>query len=240
MRLYADRRHSILVLLQGMDSSGKDGAIRHVLSGLSPQGVSVVNFKTPSELELSHDFLWRAARTLPARGEIGIFNRSYYEETLITRVHPELLRAERLPSRGGHDGKFWRTRYESIRNFERYLETEGTTVIKIFLHISKEEQRTRLLSRFADPKKLWKISESDVRERAYWKEYQAAYAETISYTATKHGPWLILPADDKPTARLLIAEVLVDRLKALKPAFPEKSAEEVKKLNALRTKLEKE
>ena len=184
-RLYAGHSRAVLIVLQGMDTSGKDGAIKHVMSGVNPQGCQVVSFKPPTSTELDHDFLWRVNCALPPRGIIGIFNRSYYEEVLITHVHPDLIALEKLPTGLQHDKSFWKHRYEDILNHEKYLHRQGYEIIKIFIHISKEEQKTRLLHRFNDPKKLWKISEGDVRERSYWDEYQAAYELCIRHTASK-------------------------------------------------------
>lgn len=218
--LYASHERSVLIIFQGMDTSGKDSAIKNVMSGVNPQGCRVTSFKTPSSQELDHDFLWKANTALPGRGEIGIFNRSYYEEILITHVHPELLENEHLPVKS-FDKKFWKKRYEDILHFEQHLHREGYEVIKIFLHISKDEQRRRLLSRFEDSKKLWKIDVSDIRERSFWKQYQTAYEKCLGNTASKHAPWYLVSGDDKPQARLAISEIIVSRLESLKLRFPQ-------------------
>ena len=235
--LYANHERVMLVVFQGMDTAGKDGAIKHVMSGVNPQGCSVVSFKTPSSNELDHDFLWRVNRALPARGQIGIFNRSYYEEALITRVHPELLEKERLPSGTRHDEKFWTFRYHDIVNHEKYLHRQGYEIVKIFIHISNAEQKRRLSDRFQDPKKLWKISEGDIRERSFWNEYQNAYAECIRHTASKCSPWYIVPGDDKENARLSISQILVDRFERMRLKYPILKPEEKKKLEALQALL---
>lgn len=238
--LYANRSQAMLVIFQGMDTSGKDGAIKHVMSGVNPQGCSVVSFKTPTSIELDHDFLWRAHLALPTRGQIGIFNRSYYEETLITRVHPDLLQAQRLPSGTRHDEAFWNARYRDIVYFEDYLTRQGISVVKIFIHVSKEEQRRRLTSRLSDPKKLWKISEGDVRERAFWNEYQEAYENCLAKTATSACPWYIVPGDDKKHARFSISEILVHRFKEMNLTYPKLTRQEVHKLKSFKARLKKE
>jgi PPK2 family polyphosphate:nucleotide phosphotransferase len=235
--LYANHKNAMLVIFQGMDTAGKDGAIKHVMSGLNPQGCSVFSFKVPTTDELEHDFLWRAIRVLPPRGKIGIFNRSYYEEALITRVHPELLESEKLPSGKEHGEEFWKRRYQDIVNYEDYLHRQGYEIIKIFIHISKEEQKRRLCERFNDPKKLWKISEGDVHERAFWKEYQVAYERCIGYTSSKNNPWYIVPGDDKKSARLSISQILVDRFKMLNLKYPKLEKKEKEKLKKLKAQL---
>jgi PPK2 family polyphosphate:nucleotide phosphotransferase len=223
-----------------MDTAGKDGAIKHVMSGVNPQGCSVVSFKSPTFKELEHDFLWRSSIALPARGMIGIFNRSYYEETLVTRVHPELLEAQKLPTGSEHGEKFWNSRFEDIISFEQYLRRQGYEIVKIFIHISKNEQKHRLVERFNDPKKHWKISEGDVHERKFWREYQAAYQECLKHTSSKTCPWYIVPGDDKLGARMSIAQILVERFEELKLEIPKLSQEEKKKLKALKGILAKE
>ena len=238
--LYANRRGAVLVIFQGMDTAGKDGAIKHVMSGINPQGCSVVSFKAPNSNELEHDFLWRANRVLPARGQIGIFNRSYYEEALITRVHPELLKAEALPEGITYGGHFWKSRYQDIVNYEHYLARQGYEIIKIFIHISKGEQKRRLLDRFNSPDKLWKISEGDVRERSFWKKYQSTYQECIAHTASKTCPWYIVPGDDKDYARVTISQILVDRFEKLQLTYPKLDRDQRSKLKALRAQLAKE
>ena len=235
--LYAGSRRAMLIIFQGMDTAGKDGAIKHVMSGVNPQGCSVVSFKTPTVTELNHDFLWKSNLVLPARGQIGIFNRSYYEEALITQVHPELLLNEKLPSGKKHDAAFWKSRYRDIVNHEEYLHRQGYDIIKIFIHISKDEQKRRLLDRFKDPKKLWKISKSDIRERSFWKEYQSAYEQCIKNTASKYSPWYIVPGDDKESARLSISQILVERFKKMELDYPTLSSEEKSKLKKLKSLL---
>ncbi len=228
--LYASRKKSLLIIFQGMDTSGKDGAIKHVMSGVNPQGCSVTSFKTPTLLERDHDFLWRSNLKLPALGQIEIFNRSYFEDVLITKVHPELIGEKTNPD-------FWLKRYHDISNFESYLHRQKFEIIKIFIHISFTEQKKRLLLRFQDPKKQWKISSSDIRERTYWKEYQKAYEECITETSSKHAPWYIVPGDDKKNARLAISKILAKRLKKLNLCYPELSQAESRKLKKLRTLL---
>ncbi len=238
--LYAEHQKSLIIIFQGMDTSGKDGAIKHVMSGVNPQGCSVMSFKAPSTVDLEHDFLWRTNHALPAHGQIGIFNRSYYEEALVTRVHPELLDAEKLPTSNKYDRKFWKNRFSDIENYESYLGRQGYEIIKIFIHISKTEQKKRLLDRFQNPKKLWKISSSDIRERKFWKEYQSAYEQCIQNTATQNCPWYIVPGDDKRNARLIISQILVDRFKQMDLRYPELKPEEKRKLKALKALLAKD
>ncbi len=218
-RLYAEGKWAILALLQGIDTSGKDGVIKHVLSGVNPQGCEVHSFKQPSSLELAHDFLWRGAVALPGRGRIGIFNRSYYEETVVVRVHPELLEKQNLPLKLVTDD-IWKQRYQDINNFELHLARNGTVPIKFYLDISKGEQLERLLARADDPDKRWKFSLYDVAERKLWDKFIAAYEDTISHTATEHAPWYVVPANHKWFSRLLVAAVLVERLEALDLQFP--------------------
>ncbi len=218
-KLYAQGKWSLLLIFQAMDAAGKDGTIKHVMSGVNPQGCEVTNFKAPSTLELEHDFLWRAANALPKRGRIGIFNRSYYEEVLIVRVHPELLVAQNLPPALVTD-EIWKERYEDIRAFERYLSRNGVVIRKFFLHISKEEQRKRFLERLNEPNKNWKFGSSDVAERQHWEKYMEAYEDMIRHTATKRAPWYIVPADDKAFMRLVVASVINETIEALGPDFP--------------------
>jgi PPK2 family polyphosphate:nucleotide phosphotransferase len=218
--LYADGRYSLLVVLQGMDTSGKDGVIKHVMSGVNPQGCQVHSFKHPGPEELQHDFLWRTTQHLPARGHIGIFNRSYYEEVLIVRVHPEILRSEQVPHQ---DGDIWQGRYRSIRAHEEHLHRNGTRVIKLFLHISKGEQRKRLLERLEDPAKRWKFNLSDLEERRYWKAYMKAYEDCLRETSTRDAPWHVVPADDKRNARLIASRLIVGALKDLDLRYPKES-----------------
>ena len=231
--LYASNRYAVLLIFQAMDAAGKDGAIRHVMSGVNPQGCQVFSFKHPSATELEHDFLWRTTRSLPERGQIGIFNRSYYEEVLIVRVHPEILRTEGLPD----EQDVWRGRYESIVDLESHLHRNGTRIIKFFLHLSKEEQRKRFLQRIDEPNKNWKFSLADVEERKFWKEYRRAYEACLGATSTKHAPWYVVPADDKENARIIISEILVDAFKSLKMAYPESTAKRLRELRLIRKKL---
>jgi PPK2 family polyphosphate:nucleotide phosphotransferase len=218
-KLYAQDRWSLLLIFQAMDAAGKDGTIKHVMSGINPQGCQVTSFKTPSALELDHDFLWRSNRALPERGRIGIFNRSYYEEVLVVRVHKQILAAERLPAElvGKH---FWRDRFEDINAYERYLSRNGTVIRKFFLHLSKGEQKKRFLSRLDEPGKNWKFSEADLKERSYWDDYQDAYEKMIQATATPHAPWYVVPADHKAYTHLVVAGAIIDALDSLDLAFP--------------------
>ncbi|HTV73310.1 MAG TPA: polyphosphate kinase 2 family protein [Candidatus Acidoferrales bacterium] len=229
----AARSYALLVILQGMDTAGKDGAIKHVMSGVNPQGVEVHSFKAPTEEEEAHDFLWRSARVLPERGRIGIFNRSYYEETVVVRVHRELLAREGRPPE--HD--MWAERFEDINAFERHLVRSGTIVLKFFLHISKEEQRRRLLERLDDPDKNWKFSPSDVHERSYWDQYQLAYEQTLEQTTTPWAPWYVIPADHKWFMRAAIADVLVCKLRALGLRYPHVEGEAAGVLARMRAEL---
>lgn len=232
-KLYAQDRWALLIVLQGMDSAGKDGAIRHVMSGVNPEGCQVFSFKKPSSEELSHDFLWRASKLLPRRGNIGIFNRSYYEEVLISRVHGSVLREERLPP-ALVTGKIWKERFEDINGFERYLNRNGIVIRKLFLHVSKEEQRDRFLKRIEDPDKNWKFSEDDVHEREYWNDYMGAYEDMIRHTATPRAPWFVVPADHKWFARMVVASVIIDALESLKLAYPKVDADKQKELDSAR------
>jgi len=235
--LYADDRHSLLLVFQAMDAAGKDSCIKHVMSGVNPQGCQVYSFKHPSAEELDHDFLWRTSRALPERGRIGIFNRSYYEEVLVVRVHPEILRAQKLPRARRKGEAPWEERYRSIREMEAHLERSGTRVVKFFLHVSKDEQRKRFLERIDDPEKNWKFSPRDVEERKYWKDYRRAYEDCLEATSTKHAPWYVVPADDKPNARLIVAEVVVRTLEALDMAYPKPDPGRRRELLALRRQL---
>jgi PPK2 family polyphosphate:nucleotide phosphotransferase len=238
--LYASDSYALLLIFQAMDAAGKDSAIEHVMSGVNPQGCQVFSFKHPSAEELQHDFLWRTTRNLPARGHIGIFNRSYYEEVLITRVHPEILRAEGLPAELMDEKTIWDERFRSILDLESHLDRNGTKIIKFFLHLSKEEQRRRFLDRIDTPRKNWKFSAADVEERKYWKQYMKAYAKCLSATSTHHAPWYIVPADDKSNARLIVSRILLDTVAALKLSYPKTSAARRRDLRALRKQLEKE
>jgi PPK2 family polyphosphate:nucleotide phosphotransferase len=237
-KLYARDRWSVLIILQGMDAAGKDGLIKHVMSGVNPQGCEVYSFKQPSVEELNHDFMWRSNRRLPERGRIGIFNRSYYEELLVVRVHPEILKNERVPEEL-ITKNIWQDRYEDIRNSERYLARNGTVVRKFFLNISKKEQKKRFLERLDNPEKNWKFSSSDVRERQFWDKYMEAYEKMIAATSTKHAPWYVVPADNKWYTRLVVAAAIVDALGELKLAYPQISAEQRKQLAAARKELER-
>jgi PPK2 family polyphosphate:nucleotide phosphotransferase len=237
--LYADNRYALLLIFQAMDAAGKDGAIEHVMSGVNPQGCQVYSFKHPSAEELEHDFLWRTTRCLPERGRIGIFNRSYYEEVLIVRVHPEILQAQALPEKSLADKKFWDKRLTSIADLEKHLHRNGTRVIKFFLHLSKEEQRQRFLKRIDDPKRNWKFSADDIKERARWDDYQRAYEECLGATSTEHSPWFVIPADDKRNARLIISQVIVETLNELKLSYPKLDAKRQKELQSFRKLLAK-
>ncbi len=234
--LYASNRYALLVIFQAMDAAGKDGAIRHVMSGINPQGCQVFSFKHPSISELAHDFLWRTTRDLPERGKIGIFNRSYYEEVLVVRVHPEILRGENLPDGGG---KIWEHRFRSIRDFERHLRANGTRIVKFFLHLSKEEQRKRFLARIDEPEKNWKFDDDDLAERGFWNDYMRAYRECLEATSTEHAPWYAVPADDKQNARLIVSQIILDMLEGLKMRYPEVSDKKKKRLQAIRRHLSK-
>jgi PPK2 family polyphosphate:nucleotide phosphotransferase len=236
--LYASDNHAILLIFQAMDAAGKDGCIAHVMSGVNPQGCQVFSFKHPSGTELQHDFLWRTNRDLPERGRIGIFNRSYYEEVLIVRVHPELLRAEGLPDTSHGEKTIWQKRYRSIRNLERHLHENGTRVIKFFLHLSKEEQRKRFLQRIDEPEKNWKFSLADIEERKFWNDYMAAYEACLHSTSTPNSPWYIIPADDKPNARLIVSQIVVDALKDLKMSYPKTDETRRRELLSIRERLE--
>ncbi|HLK71403.1 MAG TPA: ADP-polyphosphate phosphotransferase [Steroidobacteraceae bacterium] len=235
--LYASDREALLLIFQAMDAAGKDGAIKHVMSGVNPQGCQVYSFKHPSAQELQHDFLWRTTRVLPERGHIGIFNRSYYEEVLVVRVHPELLAAENLPPAVGDVKHFWQQRYHSINDLERHLHTNGTHVVKFFLHLSREEQRKRLLARLDDPDKNWKFSLADVQERRLWDDYMRAYEHCLGATSSAHAPWYIVPADDKRTARLLISSIICSTLEGLDLAYPRLDARRRRELKKLRSLL---
>jgi len=218
--LYADHRYAVLLIFQGMDAAGKDGAIKHVMSGINPQGCQVSSFKQPSAEERAHDFLWRTTYHLPPRGHIGIFNRSYYEEVLITRVHPEILENQQLPDEILHGKNFWEERYNSIVNLEQHLHRNGTVVLKFFLHLSKDEQRRRFLARIDETGKNWKFSQADVEERRFWKDYQHAYETCLSATSTEEAPWYVIPADNKQNAHLIISQTIVNTLKSLPLEFP--------------------
>ena len=235
--LYASNRCAVLVIFQGMDTAGKDGAIKHVMTGVNPQGCQVFSFKHPSATELQHDFLWRTTRELPERGRIGIFNRSYYEEVLVVRVHPELLQAEGLPDASLKGEKVWHARYRSIVDLERHLSRSGTQIIKFFLHLSKEEQRKRLLERIDDPEKNWKFNAADISERSLWSAYMDAYADCLGATSTQHAPWYVVPADDKENARLIVSQIITDTLEQLGMSYPTLDAGQRRKLRSMRRAL---
>jgi PPK2 family polyphosphate:nucleotide phosphotransferase len=235
--LYATNRYAFLIIFQAMDAAGKDGCIKHVMSGVNPQGCDVFTFSHPTPTELRHDFLWRTTRDLPERGKIAIFNRSYYEEVLIVRVHPEILQAEAVPD-DGEDKKIWQDRYRSIVGLERHLNESGTRIVKIFLHLSKEEQRRRLLARIDTPEKNWKIKPSDIEERKYWSQYRKVYEDCLSATSTRDAPWYVIPADDKQTARLLVSHIILETMNGLNLSFPEITPERRKELQAMRKRLE--
>ena len=237
--LYASNSHAILLIFQAMDAAGKDGAIKHVMSGVNPQGCQVFSFKHPSPIELQHDFLWRTTRDLPERGRIGIFNRSYYEEVLIVRVHPEILRNEGLPDVPRYEKTVWRDRYRSITNMEKHLHNNGTRIIKFFLHLSKEEQQKRFLARIDDPKKNWKFSSADIEEREFWDDYMKAYEDCLGATSTSESPWYVVPADDKENARLIVSQIVLDTLASLKMSYPKTSEERRRELLAIRGRLAK-
>jgi PPK2 family polyphosphate:nucleotide phosphotransferase len=237
--LYASDQYAVLLIFQAMDAAGKDGAIQHVMSGVNPQGCQVFSFKHPSVAELRHDFLWRTTRDLPERGRIGIFNRSYYEEVLIARVHPEILRAEGLPRTLLDEKDIWHGRYRSIVDLERHLSRSGTRIIKFFLHLSKEEQRKRFIARIDEPVKNWKFSTADIEERKFWKDYMHAYEKCLGATSTQHAPWYVVPADDKLNTRLIVSRIVVDTLEALELSYPKTSAARRRELLALRRQLEK-
>ena len=238
-RLYAQDRWALLLIFQAMDAAGKDGAIKHVMSGVNPQGCQVFSFKVPSEEELQHDFLWRTTRALPERGHIGIFNRSYYEEVLIVRVHPEIMKNEKLPESLVRKN-MWEDRFEDIRSFERHLARSGTVIRKFFLHVSKKEQKKRFLARLDEPEKNWKFSPGDIHERRYWDDYQEAYEDMIRNTSTKHAPWYVVPADNKWFTRLVVSSVIVDTLESLDLAYPKVDPKKKADLEEARHMLESE
>jgi PPK2 family polyphosphate:nucleotide phosphotransferase len=236
--LYAHGRYSLLIIFQAMDAAGKDSAIKHIMSGVNPQGTSVKSFKHPGPEVLAHDFLWNAARFLPERGHIGIFNRSYYEEVLIVRVHPSLLEPQRLPEECSGGASLWKSRFRSIRGLERHLHASGTRIIKFFLHLSKDEQRKRLLARLDEPDKNWKFSEADVEQRKYWDDYMKAYEDCMSNTSRACAPWYIVPADDKRNARLIVSRAIIETLAALPMQYPQLSPERLQELAGMRKLME--
>ena len=235
--LYASNRHAILLIFQAMDAAGKDGAIKHVMSGVNPQGCEVFSFKQPSAEELEHDFLWRTTCRLPERGRIGIFNRSYYEEVLVVRVHPELLSSQGLPDELLDEKTLWEERYRSIVDLERHLHRNGTQIVKIFLHLSQDEQRKRFLERIDEPEKNWKFSLADIHERKYWKRYMDAYETCLGSTCTHHAPWYVVPADDKENARLIVSQIVLDTLEDLKMSYPKPTAKRKRELKSIRKML---
>ena len=237
--LYASNRHAVLLIFQAMDAAGKDGAIKHVMSGVNPQGCQVFSYKHPSAAELQHDFLWRTTRDLPERGRIGIFNRSYYEEVLIVRVHRELLASEGLADAPRDDKSIWHDRYRSITNLERHLHANGTRIVKFYLHLSKNEQRKRFLERIDQPEKNWKFSLADVAERKFWKRYMKAYEQCLVATSTRDAPWYVVPADDKENARLIVSRIILDTLAELKMTYPKTDAKRRRELLSIRKRLAK-
>jgi len=242
-RLYAEGKHAVLIIFQAMDAAGKDSTINHVLSGVNPQGCRVHSFKHPTSEELNHDYLWRCSRVLPERGMIGVFNRSYYEEVLVAKVHPDLILSQNLPhidSLKDVNKAFWDERYQQIRSYERRLSMNGIRIIKFFLHISKKEQGKRFLKRVSREDKHWKFSSSDLKERAYWDQYQDAYEQCIQHTSTEHAPWHVIPADHKWYARAMVSEIIVEHLRHLDPQIPELDEAEIARLNEAKTLLEKE
>lgn len=234
---YAANRYAVLFIFQAMDAAGKDGAIKHVMSGINPQGCQVFSFKHPSAAELEHDFLWRTTPCLPERGHIGIFNRSYYEEVLIVRVHPEILHSQQLADKPDDDKKVWQERFESIADMEKHLHRNGTRIVKFFLHLSEDEQRQRFLDRIDEPDKNWKLTLADIEERKFWPQYMQAYEACLSATSTKNAPWYVVPADDKENARLIISEIILETFKSLNLSYPEASAQHKQELQAIRKHL---
>ena len=237
--LYAHDQYSVLMIFQAMDAAGKDGAIKHVMSGINPQGCEVASFKAPTSTDLDHDYLWRCNLKLPERGRIGIFNRSYYEEVLVVKVHPEFLASQKVPA-DLVDKNIWKNRYDEIRNYEKYLSRNGTVLLKFFLHLSKKEQKKRFLERIENPDKNWKFSSNDAKERSHWDEYMDAYEEMIQNTATKHAPWYVVPADNKWYTRLVVAAALIDTLASLDLAYPKVSEDKLAELEEARIALENE
>jgi PPK2 family polyphosphate:nucleotide phosphotransferase len=235
---YASNRYAVLVILQGMDASGKDGAVRHMMSGVNPQGCRVYSFKQPTQAELEHDFLWRTSLHLPERGRIAIFNRSYYEEVLVVRVHREILEHEGIPD-ADHRRRLWRDRYRSINDFEKHMDVNGTRIVKLFLHLSKEEQLRRFLERIDDPKKNWKFSDSDLKEREFWEDHRKAYEECLGATSTSEAPWYVVPADDKENARLIVSQIVLDTFEKLDLSYPKTSPKRARELQAIRKELTK-
>ena len=235
--LYASNRYAVLLIFQAMDAAGKDGAIRHVMSGVNPQGCHVFSYKHPSATELQHDFLWRTTRDLPERGRIGIFNRSYYEEVLIVRVHPEILHSEGIGGGSLDEKTVWESRFRSIVDLEQHLHRNGTRIVKFYLHLSKDEQRKRFLQRIDEPDKNWKFSLADVEERKFWKRYMSAFEECLSATSTREAPWYVVPADDKENARLIVSQIILDTLNGLEMTYPEVGAQRQQELQSIRERL---
>jgi PPK2 family polyphosphate:nucleotide phosphotransferase len=235
--LYGSNRYAVLLIFQAMDAAGKDGAIRHVMSGVNPQGCQVFSYKHPSATELQHDFLWRTTRDLPERGRIGIFNRSYYEEVLIVRVHPEILRSEGFGDDALDERTVWKRRFHSIVELEKHLHRNGTRIVKFYLHVSKDEQRKRFLQRIDEPHKNWKFSLADIEERKFWNRYMSAYEECLAATSTREAPWYVVPADDKENARLIVSQIILDTLDGLEMTYPEVSAERRQELQSIRERL---
>ena len=234
---YANDKYAVLLIFQAMDAAGKDSVIRHVMSGVNPQGCQVFSFKHPSTMELDHDFLWRTTQCLPERGRIGVFNRSYYEEVLIVRVHPEILRSQALPEKLLDGKTIWEDRFRSIRDLEAHLDRNGTKIAKFFLHVSKEEQRRRFLARINNPEKNWKFGQADMNERALWKQYMHAYEECLSATSTSRSPWYVVPADDKPNARLIVSQIVLETLGSLNLSYPKPSKSRLRELRGIRKQL---
>ena len=234
---YAANRHALLLIFQAMDAAGKDGTIKHVMSGVNPQGCQVFSFKHPSAVEQQHDFLWRTTRELPERGRIGIFNRSYYEEVLITRVHPEILRGEGVPDSPDPDKALWRQRYRSINALEQHLSANGTRIVKFYLHLSKKEQAKRFIARIDDPEKNWKFSEADIKERGFWADYMKAYEKCLSATSTDEAPWYVVPADDKESCRLIVSQIILDTMDGLEMSYPRTTPTRHAELLAIRKQL---
>ena len=234
---YASNHYALLLIFQAMDAAGKDGSIRHVMSGINPQGCEVFSFKQPSAEELQHDFLWRSTCRLPERGRIGIFNRSYYEEVLIVRVHPKILRSQGLAAELRDEKTIWEKRFRSIVDLERHLHANGTRIVKIFLHLSKKEQRKRFLERIDEPEKNWKVSSSDIHERKYWTQYRKAYEACLSATSTHHTPWYVVPADDKDSARLIVSRIVLDAMEGLKMSYPKTTPKRRRELKSIRKQL---
>ena len=235
--LYASSRYALLLIFQAMDAAGKDGAIKHVMSGVNPQGCQVFSYKHPSAMELQHDFRWRTTRDLPECGRIGIFNRSYYEEVLIVRVHPEILRSEGIAGGSLDEKTVWESRFRSIVGLERHLHLNGTRIVKFYLHLSKDEQRKRFLQRIDEPHKNWKFSLADIEERKVWSRYMSAFEQCLSATSTREAPWYVVPADDKENARLIVSQIILDTLNGLEMTYPEVSAERRKELQSIRERL---